>query len=166
MTLSPLNIRPKLLTAESFAPFGDVIEMREGASRLINGTCLRWDHVASLDITRNGGAPLLSLFRAQAVALPLAIPLLERHALSSQAFVPLSPRPFLVVVAPPADDVKPAAIRAFLTASGQGVNYAPGVWHAPLLALGETSDFAVIGRAGPEENCDFFHFDALVILAP
>jgi ureidoglycolate lyase len=167
VTSAPLRLRPELLTAEAFRPFGDVIEMREGESRPINNnTCLRWDHVAGLDITQVGGAPLLSLFRAQPVTLPLTVPLLERHPLSSQAFVPLSPRPFLVVVAPPGDGVTPAAIRAFLTASGQGVNYAAGVWHAPLLALGEASDFVVIGRAGPEANCDFHHFAEPVILAP
>jgi ureidoglycolate lyase len=167
VTLTALRLRPELLTAEAFGPFGDVIEMREGESRPINNnTCQRWDHVAGLDVTQVGGAPLLSMFRAQAATLPLSIPLLERHPLSSQAFVPLSVRPFLVVVAPAGDRVKHKDIRAFLTASGQGVNYAAGVWHAPLIALGEASDFVVIGRAGPETNCDFHHFAKPVTLAP
>jgi ureidoglycolate lyase len=36
------------------------------------------------------------------------------------------------------------------------VNYAPGTWHHPLLALGRISDFLVIDRSGPADigNCD------------
>ena len=44
--------------------------------------------------------------------------------------------------------------KPFLAAPGQGVNYAPGVWHHPLLALDAVSDFWVIDRAGPGDNCE------------
>lgn len=47
-----------------------------------------------------------------------------------------------------------ADLKAFLAAPGQGVNYAPGVWHHPLLALEAESDFLVVDRAGPGANCD------------
>ena len=36
----------------------------------------------------------------------------------------------------------------------QGVNYAKGVWHHPLLALHDTSDFLIIDRSGPGDNCE------------
>ena len=36
----------------------------------------------------------------------------------------------------------------------QGVNYATGVWHHPLLALEGVCDFLVVDRAGPGPNCD------------
>ncbi|GGE41308.1 ureidoglycolate lyase [Agaricicola taiwanensis] len=160
-----LQIRPTPLTREAFAPFGDVIEMQPGGGYAINGgTSWRWDDVAALDLTREGGQPLLSLFRTEPCQLPLTIAFLERHPLSSQAFVPLSQRPFLVVVAPPGEQIKPSDIRAFLTAPGQGVNYAAGVWHHPLLALHSSSDFAVLGRRGPDENCDLHHFDHPITL--
>ncbi|WP_038001480.1 ureidoglycolate lyase, partial [Thauera linaloolentis] len=42
----------------------------------------------------------------------------------------------------------------FLAQPHQGVNYAPGVWHHPLLALDAVSEFIVIDRAGPGHNCD------------
>ena len=80
--------------------------------------------------------------------------MLERHPLGSQAFLPLGERPYLVVVAPPGAPPSPASVRAFLAAPGQGVNYAPGVWHHPLLALDAVSDFWVIDRAGPGDNCE------------
>ncbi|TAH47498.1 MAG: ureidoglycolate lyase, partial [Betaproteobacteria bacterium] len=36
----------------------------------------------------------------------------------------------------------------------QGVNYATGVWHHPLLALESVCDFLVLDRSGPGHNCD------------
>ncbi len=35
-------------------------------------------------------------------------------------------------------------MRAFVSDGWQGVNYAKGVWHHPLLALDEVSDFVVV----------------------
>lgn len=98
------------------------------------------------------GRPAISLFRAKPLDR-LDLTMMERHPLGSQAFMPLSGRPYLVVVAPPGP-LEPAAIQAFLAAPSQGVNYAPGVWHHALLALEAVSDFLVVDRAGPEENCD------------
>jgi ureidoglycolate lyase len=146
------------LTAEAFAPFGEVIEVPDAAGQLINGgTSARFDDIARLDLTGNGGRPLLSLFRTQPCQLPFPISMLERHPLSSQAFIPLSDEPFLVVVAPLGDSLDPASIRAFRTHTRQGVNYGRGVWHHPLLAMGSTCDFVVIGRAAADPNCDIHH---------
>lgn len=140
------------LTRDAFAAFGDVIEAANAAKvYAINaGTTTRFHDLASIDTARDGGRPLLSLFRAQPRELPFAITLLERHPLGSQAFVPLSTRPYLVVVAESPD----ALPRAFLARDGQGVNYHAGTWHHPLLALDDTSDFLVIDRGGPGDNCD------------
>ena len=79
--------------------------------------------------------------------------MMERHPLGSQAFVPLSDAPYLIVVAP-AGDLDPAKLRAFSTRGWQGVNYARGVWHHPLLALERVSDFLVVDRGGEGPNCD------------
>ena len=147
-----ITLRVEPLTRAAFAPFGDVIEAAAAASHYaINaGTTTRFHDLAHIDASREGGRPILSLFRAQPRTLPFRVILLERHPLGSQAFVPLSQRPYLVVVA---ED--PAALpRAFLARDGQGVNYRAGTWHHPLLALEETSDFLVIDRAGPGNNCD------------
>ncbi|MCY1176174.1 Ureidoglycolate lyase [compost metagenome] len=80
--------------------------------------------------------------------------MMERHPLASQAFVPLSGRAYLVVVAPAGPAPQVEDLRVFLARGDQGVNYAPGVWHHPLLALDEVSDFLVIDRGGPGDNCD------------
>jgi ureidoglycolate lyase len=80
---------------------------------------------------------------------------MERHPLGSQAFVAMSELPFLVVVAPPTELLQLQQIRCFLAATGQGVNYAPGTWHHPLIALERSTDFLVIDRcAGTGRNLD------------
>ncbi|MFZ5608120.1 MAG: ureidoglycolate lyase [Pseudomonadota bacterium] len=148
-------IQPRPLTARAFAPFGDVIAVPEGAQgRTINyGHALRFDNLAHIDVTANGGEAAVSIFRASPPGLPAAIRVMERHPLSSQAFIPLSSRPFLVVVAPPGDFAA-EKISAFLAGPGQGVNYHAGVWHHFCLALDKASDFLVIERKGEGDNCD------------
>jgi ureidoglycolate lyase len=95
----------------------------------------------------------------------MALSLLERHPLGSQAFMPLSQLPYLVVVAPPADASRPdlAHLRCFATGPGQGVNYAAGTWHHPLLALQAECDFLVVDRGGAasDHNCDEFALEGL-----
>jgi ureidoglycolate lyase len=56
------------------------------------------------------------------------------------------------VVVAPTGDLDEGAIRAFVTRGWQGVNYARGVWHHPLIALGEVSDFIVVDRGGDGLN--------------
>jgi ureidoglycolate lyase len=94
---------------------------------------------------------VISLFRARPLAEPV-LRMFERHPLGSQSFVPLSGRPYIVAVAP-AGDFVPAKIRLFHAEGHQGVHYRKGIWHHFLLVL-DQSDFLVIDRAGPGDNCD------------
>jgi ureidoglycolate lyase len=82
----------------------------------------------------------------------------ERHPMASQAFVPLAPRPFLVGAA--RDRPQAEQLTAFRTTAGQGVNYARGVWHHPLIAINQATDFLVIDREGAGENCDEATYDS------
>ncbi|MDX1730031.1 MAG: ureidoglycolate lyase [Aurantimonas coralicida] len=142
------------LTREAFAPFGDVIETDGAAHFPINGgTTTRFHDLAHVDVATEGGRPLISIFRGQAFAFPVEIRMMERHPLGSQAFVPLQPVPFLVVVAPDRDG-QPGEPQAFLAAPGQGVNYARNVWHHPLVSLSQTSDFVVVDRGGEQPNLE------------
>ena len=79
--------------------------------------------------------------------------MMERHPLGSQAFVPLSPRPFLVAVAPD-EGGRPGRPRVFLADRGRGVAYRRNAWHHPLLALGAVSDFLVVDRGGEGANLE------------
>ena len=114
------------------------------------GTAVRYHDLARIDTSAAEGRTLASIFRAQPRALPFEVAMLERHPLGSQAFVPLGPAPYLVVVGTGAD----ALPRAFIATRGQGVNFHRGTWHHPLFALERPSDFLVIDRGGAGENCD------------
>ena len=150
--MKTLAIEP--LTRAAFAPFGDVIELDGARHFAINGgTTERYHDLANVDVTERGGRTLINLFRAQPRALPVDITMMERHPLGSQAFIPLLKGRYLVVVAPPGE-FDPTRMRAFWTDTWQGVNYAKGVWHHPLLALDQASDFVVIDRGGEGNNCD------------
>lgn len=143
------------LTIEAFEPFGSVIEPDNAAEiRLINGgTTTRFHDLAAVDVAAGGGRPLINIFRGKPFAPPIAIAVMERHPLGSQAFVPLHDGPFLVVVAEDAGG-GPGRPRAFRCAGRRGVNYARNVWHHPLISLGTTSDFLVVDRGGEGLNLE------------
>lgn len=148
------RVTPRPLTPAAFAPYGDVISAREGVEQYpINyGATTRFNDLAAIDTAVDGGRTIVSLFRSQPLDPPV-LKIMERHPLGSQAFMPLTGRPYLVAVAP-AGDLDPAKIEVFLASGDQGVNYAAGTWHHYSLALGAESDFLVIDRAGPGENLD------------
>ncbi|MCB8839023.1 ureidoglycolate lyase [Aurantimonas sp. VKM B-3413] len=149
-------IRAEPLTKAAFAPFGDVIEIAGAEERPINnGTTIRYHDLAHVDVGAEGGRPLISIFRGEPFTLPVEIKMMERHPLGSQAFYPLSGRPWLAVVAQ--DEAgRPGTPVAFLARGDQGVNYAPGTWHHPLLSLEGVSDFLIVDRGGPGANLEEF----------
>lgn len=143
------QITPQPLTAEAFAPFGDVLEAT-GEFRLINaGLCQRHHDRARLDFGPDGRAGI-SVFKAEPRALPYAFDLIERHPEGSQAFVPLSEQPFLVIVSAGPDH----APLAFLTNGAQGINLHRGTWHGVLTPLHAPGLFAVVDRIGTTANLE------------
>ena len=152
-----IEIEP--LTQEAFAPFGDIIEAGEEPAMMINqGKCGRHHDLARLDFAE-GGSAAINVFECQSYRLPLTLELVERHPLGSQAFLPLSENPFLVIVAED-DSGKPRKPRAFMTRSGQGVNYHRGTWHGVLTPVaGGTQYFAVVDRVGDGNNLEEHWFD-------
>ncbi len=145
------------LTAAAFAPFGDVLEVAGAPDKLINqGLCGRWHDRARLDF--GGGRAGISLFQSQTRSLPYALEMVERHPLGSQAFIPMSLDPFLVIVAPDQDGT-PGRPLAFRTAPGQGINIARNIWHGVLTPLAAPGLFAVIDRIGAGSNLEehWFH---------
>ncbi len=151
------TIRAEPLTPEAFAPFGEVIRLRAAPDRIINGgLCGRHHDLARLDI-REGRAGI-SLFDAAPRALPYRLDLMERHPLGSQAFLPMSLTSFLVTVAED-EGGAPGRPRAFLTAPGEGVNIARGVWHGVLTPLEAPGLFAVVDRIGEGANLEEARID-------
>lgn len=152
-----LDIQP--LSRDAFAPFGDVIEISGAKHYAINeGAAERYHDLARIETDTENGRPLINIFRGQPRPHPIEIKMLERHPLGSQAFYPLQPHDYLVVVAPQGEAPTADSLHAFRAHGRQGVNYRPNVWHHPLLVLIENHDFLVIDRGGPEENCEEYFF--------
>ncbi len=83
------EIRAEPLTAAAFAPFGEVLEAEGPPDKIINqGLCGRWHDRAVLDFA--DGRAGISLFRAEPRTLPMALDMVERHPLGSQAFMPMT----------------------------------------------------------------------------
>jgi ureidoglycolate lyase len=155
--MPPITIEP--LTREAFSPFGQVIEMAGAHHYPINsGMTERYHDLARIELGGVHPRPMISLFRGQPYALPLSLKMVERHPLGSQAFYPLSDRPFLVIVAPD-ERGKPGTPRAFRTSPGQGVNIAMNTWHGVLTAQADVSDFIVVDRGGDGNNLEEFFFE-------
>lgn len=145
-----MELQAEPLTAASFTPFGALLEGPAETGRLYFDTQLdnRRAHArTSLSITR-----LMPLDR-----LPLRATMFERHAHSSQTFLPLSAARYLVVVAPATSTGGPDAprARAFVARADQGITYHPGTWHHGMTVLDAPATFGVLmwcdGSAADEE---------------
>ncbi len=147
------------LTPEAFAVYGDVLDTQGAPDKIINqGLCGRYHDRAALDFA--DGRAGISLFNAEPRTLPLTLDMVERHPEGSQAFLPMSEQPFLVIVAPD-ETGRPGLPRAFMTAPGQGVNYHRGTWHGVLTPLHAPGLFAVVDRIGDGANLEEYWFEAL-----
>jgi ureidoglycolate lyase len=159
--MATIPIEP--LTRAAFADHGEVIEGAGAAPLRINqGFAERIDGLARIDVAAEGGHVNVSLFGALARPQPIGVALMERHPLGSQLFYPLQDSPWLVLVCRDPRDSR--SYRAFLATGQQGVNYARGVWHHPLLVLGDHERFLVVDRAGPGRNLEEATLDAPHVL--
>ncbi len=141
------------LSAAAFAPFGDVLDTSGTPDKMINaGLCGRHHDRAALDFGPDGRAGI-SIFNAEPRSLPYELTLLERHPEGSQAFLPMTENPFLVIVAPD-ENGTPGRPRAFMTAPHQGINFHRGVWHGVLTPLSAPGLFTVVDRIGKTANLE------------
>lgn len=160
-----VEITPEPLTPAAFAPFGDVLEAAGPADKIINaGLCGRFHDRAQMDFGTDGRAGI-SIFNAAPRSLPYSFDLMERHPDGSQAFLPMTQHPFLVIVAPDEGGL-PAAPRAFLTAPHQGINLHRGTWHGVLTPLFSPGLFAVIDRIGATSNLEEVSLAKVHIVIP
>lgn len=159
-------LKPEPLTAEAFAPFGDVIETDGREFYLINyGNTERYSDLAGLDTLENAGKPTVSIFRSQPAQFPLRIKVMERHPQSSQGFIAMERKPFLTLVAPAGDRPALEQLRLFIVGSNQGINYRRGVWHHYLFSPEGVRDFICLDRTGGSgSNCDEYHFTQEILV--
>lgn len=151
------------LTSAAFRPYGDVLDADGPPDRLINdGRCGRYHDRARLDF--GDGRAGISLFDGAPRPMPHVVDLVERHPEGSQAFLPLTGAPMLIVVAED-DGGRPAAFRAFLSGPGQGANLLRGIWHGVLCPVGGPGVYAVIDRIGPGPNLEEAQLDPPLTVA-
>ncbi len=149
------------LTRAAFEEFGTVIEASCDVEPIaINaGTCRKFASLALADCAIDGGQTAIHIYRAKPLDLPIIVKSLEHHAWGSQTFMPLSGRPYLVIVAP-AGPFELEKVRVFRAEGSQGVQYNRGTWHHFCLALDAESDFLVIDRFSPTPDCEEVHLSS------
>lgn len=151
-------IKTEPLTPEAFAPYGDVLDALGAPDKIINqGKCGRYHDRALVDVApESGGRVGISVFHAELRAFPYTLDLIERHPEGSQAFVPMSADPFLVIVS----DEPEATPRAFVTNGAQAINFHRGTWHGVLTPLKGNGLFAVMDRIGETPNLEEHWFES------
>ena len=163
-----LDVRP--LNCDEFARFGEVIEVTGAEIQCINeGTTKRYHNLAAVDVSEQDGKTLINIFRGKPRPQPIKIRMMERHPLGTQAFYPLQPQEYLVVVSDTPGPPDPDDLHAFRASGIQGVSYRKNIWHHPLLVLVPNHDFLVIDRGGPGENLEEYFFEeswSITILNP
>ena len=164
--MSESVIRPVPITAERFARFGDVIHASPVAKAAMNDSRFeRFHDLANIDVAAAGGRTAVSIARCKApTTFPHRVDRVERHPHGSQAFIPLAPFSFIVVVAPAGEAVSAADLCAFVTNGTQGINYHKGVWHMPMIALQAGQEFLIVDRIPAEDNCEEFVLGELLFL--
>lgn len=148
-------IQIETLTAEAFAPFGDVIEAGNAAKvfEINDGYTTRVHDLFQPELKGENTRVLVNYFLGR--PRPLEVSMVECHPYGSQAFIPMDQHDWWVVVAE-----KPEfdSLRVFRARGDQGVNYRPGVWHHPLL-VEQDQQFLVIDRHGDEHNLQETFFE-------
>ncbi|KAK9238138.1 ureidoglycolate hydrolase [Lipomyces kononenkoae] len=168
-SLGPVKATP--LTPDAFAQFGGVISsahqlqtMKSSAANY--GTATKISKVSPI-INNYQNAPSLKPATANFNLFRTTYPVhlmqqrgahdclylsgvLERHPFSTQTFLPMGVPAdavaYLIIVAENLSDGLPdlKSLKAFVGKGNQAVTYNPGTWHAPMVALKEVIDFAVL----------------------
>jgi len=127
-------IIPIKITRSNFSSYGDLISSNDVSPININeGFAKRFDNLANINTSKDNGKTSVSIFSATKRIFPMKIEMMEKHPLSSQAFIPMKETTFLSFVAPPGESPEISKIQCFIIPPKIGINYKPGVWHFPLI---------------------------------
>ena len=179
-----MSIRATILRRETFEPYGSIISPAEeiatynssngvAENNANQGTAIKLLSISQVQNSSCAVIPHLNLFRCKSRGLiypdrefAIAVSLLEKHPQSSQTFIPMGTSrdeiAYIVVVALAAsnDMSKPdlSTIKAFACKGNQAVTYGAGVWHAPMIAVSERSEYSYVDFAVLiYENDDIHH---------
>ena len=145
-------VKPIKITRKNFSAYGDLISSDDIKAININtGYAKRFDNLANINTSMDKGKTIVSIFSALKRTFPMKIEMMEKHPLSSQAFIPMNETTFLSFVAPQGELPEIDKIESFIIPPKTGINYKPGIWHFPLISTENTS-FLVIDRKGNGKN--------------
>ena len=117
------------LVEERYAPYGNVIDGGERKTfRPANfGRAKRYDYLAAMHNLRPTTAKLnVCVFECSAFCDPtLSLNVLERHAFSTQIFMPMAAGRYITIVATGGDAPDLSTLRAFIIDGPQGISYHP-----------------------------------------
>ncbi|QLG74967.1 hypothetical protein HG535_0H02940 [Zygotorulaspora mrakii] len=190
----PIEACANPLTIKAFSPYGSIISPGEEVAKLDQsaknanqGTAIKLLQVSKVQNPAPVSCPpnwnlfrcfpkphLQARFKATQSSRKVqhSINVLEMHPHSSQTFLPMG-RPedeisYLVVVALEyKTTAKPdlSTLKAFLCRGNQAVTYGAGIWHAPMIVLGQQEyvDFGVLiyeflDEHAPEKDCVETHY--------
>ncbi len=155
-----MTLKAEPLTAEAFAPYGDV---------LVAPTSGRTDFGETLVTLRPHARPSLAIALVPpADGVTLKATRMERHEFTSQSFIPLDVSRYLIFVAPKTAEGKPdiAKARAFIAGPGQGITYRHDTWHHPMVTLDRPAQFAVYMWRDDKTDDEFVDITPTVIEIP
>lgn len=111
--------------AASFAPYGELIELRDSPPAFQNPGLRSW----RVGYEANGATELMVI---EFDPIPMTFGRLERHHEVTQCFLPIVGRWMVMAVAAPTTSPapNPESVRAFMVAPHQGVLLGRSVWHA------------------------------------
>ena len=94
-------VKPIKINRSNFTTYGDLISTNDINPMDINaGYAKRFDNLADLNTSKDEGKTIVSIFSALKRTFPMAIDMMEKHPLGSQAFIPMKETTFLAFVAP------------------------------------------------------------------
>jgi ureidoglycolate lyase len=152
------HLRARPLTAEAFAPFGSLAALDTTGGRSVNQE--RGRRIPGLSNLAHDSAairPVLDVYHLKPSSLPFTLACFERHALTSQAFIPIRCVRLLIAVAPNDADGGPDVGRAmaFVSDVSTIIHYRAGVWHSPLVALDGPAVLSMLmWEAGDARDCE------------
>lgn len=164
-----INCEP--VSIENFKSYGSIISPDEEVRNLKDsdknanqGTAIKLLQLSQIVNSKNDNSvPNWNLFRCfpqehlklnvNKNSFKHNVKILEKHPNSSQTFVPMGRSDnkfaYLIIVAlpdPKLDKPDLTTAKAFLCKGNQAVTYGAGIWHAPMIVVGEENylDFAVL----------------------
>jgi ureidoglycolate hydrolase len=164
-----ISIQP--LNHELYKEYGSVISTRsdvEPKSANLD-TAKKYNWLSDFKNLKPGVAKTnVCLFRSnpmvQSSQTIFEVKILERHNKSTQIFIPMgNVKSYLVLVSLGESEPDLKTLKAFLATGLQGVSYHPGVWHHPLIAIEQESEFACfVHEDGSSEDCQVFNLNSKV----